>query len=797
MRYVLIITIHADPAMPPGYEEWGGTHTYMKELIDGFAERGIRCVMFTRNGMNLKDIEQYNDYCTVIRLRNGDAIPIDKKILWTYHEDNLEQIQAYINENGKPDIIHSVYWNSGRLAMELGCANDIEFVHSVISNSRGRVARGATLDVPKRAEYEQQIYESAKWIICVSNDEKDDIVDFYNIKPNKIVVAGQYIHQAFLLPARDMNGFPRLNSELSGECRQEISKKFNSAHFVQTDEQFWNNKAFTYMGRVAFSKGVGHIINAWYQLYKLFGEVCPPLWIAGGSIAEINATRELVKADMPEISRLERKGSVVWWGYLDVTGLSTILLKTSVLIMHSQYEPGGRVIVEAMAEGVPVIATPYGFGKDYVENWKNGFLVEFGDVKELLFRLTHFVRQPFLSDSLGQNARQDAKRIIEDWNFFDNHLMAYGFKTSEKTEGENTLTEQDFFKARRISLFPYHHIPLSEKYIKDFVSNCTKDTVLECDVDTKTPATSSIYRLSLMSGNVVVKQAFSRLRIGPLFNPFDNEHYVKKASKAFAIELNVYKRLGSEMFLGYDSTHHLIALKELTPLGMIGIKEFTECVDFLMTKPDIALLEEKKLFCDITSPNLQHKDDVMAVYQRLDSELDYYYFERSGSFSEKVAWNGAIHILEFNENIFLTETFKELQSISRYFRENAEESGMTKLRSINTDVKFKHLMRNNDKIEIIDLEKSSLGYVESEIADLICDFLSKQRISTSDTTLSDLLEYLPNNVNKSKVLSHIAHNYFYEIQVICVMERVVPEFELAGLRNTFYQHKTYLRVCRQ
>lgn len=36
MPYILILTIHADPAMPPGYSEWGGTHTYMRELLDSF-----------------------------------------------------------------------------------------------------------------------------------------------------------------------------------------------------------------------------------------------------------------------------------------------------------------------------------------------------------------------------------------------------------------------------------------------------------------------------------------------------------------------------------------------------------------------------------------------------------------------------------------------------------------------------------------------------------------------------------------------------------------------------------------
>lgn len=61
MSYILLITIHADPAMPPGYNEWGGTHTYMRELLDCFGLLHLNCILVTRKAMKeLPDIEQYN-----------------------------------------------------------------------------------------------------------------------------------------------------------------------------------------------------------------------------------------------------------------------------------------------------------------------------------------------------------------------------------------------------------------------------------------------------------------------------------------------------------------------------------------------------------------------------------------------------------------------------------------------------------------------------------------------------------------------------------------------------------------
>lgn len=177
-RYIVVITMHADPAMAPGYDEWGGTHTYMKELLDEFGKRKIRCLMFTRRTMQcLPYEEQYNEYCTIYRLTNGENEPMSKTRLKEFHSQNVDQILKIINDQDRlPEKIHSVYWNSGRIAVELSRKLGIPFVHSIISNSRGRVRRGAIELVPEREFYEQEIYDKAQWLICVSEDEKQDLI---------------------------------------------------------------------------------------------------------------------------------------------------------------------------------------------------------------------------------------------------------------------------------------------------------------------------------------------------------------------------------------------------------------------------------------------------------------------------------------------------------------------------------------------------------------------------------------------------------------------------------------------
>jgi glycosyltransferase involved in cell wall biosynthesis len=786
MNYVLIITIHADPAMAPGYEEWGGTHTYMKELLDGFGAKKINCLLVTRKCMPFLDTEQYNEYCKIIRLHNGDAEPIDKSLLQNYHEENLVRIQSIIDEYGKPVVIHSVYWNSGRLAMELGKKNDIPFVHSVISNSRGRVSRGAIEPVPKRAEYEQQVFENAKYILCVSEDERQDILNFYNIPSEKVCVVGQYVHEAFCLPAHDVNGFPRLSSSINTEERERIAQKYNAAYAVQTDEQYWNYKVFTYMGRISLSKGIDHIIKAWYRLYKNYGKDCPPLWMVGGSIAEIHNARNTIKNDIPELVTLEQNRSLVWWGYLNATGLSTVLLKTLVMITHSLYEPGGRVIVESMSEGVPVIATPNGFAKDYIVNWRNGFLVEYGNDLGLYLRLEHFLRQPFLSDALGQNARQDAKEIIKKWNFIDSHLMAYKLQTIETLPSIHESSDYDYFKMRKINLFPYYNLPLSETYIKEFVVRLTGESVLECIPKTNVLASSDIFQIKTDNHKIIVKQVFTRLRIGPMLNPFDNGYFVKKADKAFRIELNTYQQLTSNVLLGYDDIHYLFAFKELEPIEDGNLELLKECVDYIIQKPDIATKADKALYRKIIQENLHSYNNITEMYHQLEQKLPIYDFERSGRFSETVGWTSAPFILDYNQNSFTQAIFNELQTICNYFSQHVCHDAEESLRGINEDIQFKHFMKNNGLLELIDMEKTAIGCLETELAGLLYGYwFSIDRNSIPNT----FLDCVPKNLNWRKIVSSMAYICFYDIQVFTMMQQKTPDSMLSLLKELYQTAK--------
>jgi len=185
-----------------------------------------------------------------------------------------------------------------------------------------------------------------------------------------------------------------------------------------------SNRAFVYFGRLAPSKGVDIVLRCWLDLADSHPEICPPLWLVGGSPKEISDMRRYAKLE-ERLVPYERNSRIMWWGFLDPPGVSAVLLRAIALITHSHYEPGGRVIVEAMRQGIPTIATPHGFAPDLIANWVSGFLVPYGDEPCLRQRMSLFLHQPFLSQAMGHQARQIAEDALKNWNFFAHHHFVY------------------------------------------------------------------------------------------------------------------------------------------------------------------------------------------------------------------------------------------------------------------------------------------------------------------------------------------------------------------------------------
>lgn len=99
---------------------------------------------------------------------------------------------------------------------------------------------------------------------------------------------------------------------------------------------------------------------------------------------------------------------VIFAGYRD--DVAKILPHCKVLLMLSWDESFGRVIIEAMAAEIPVVATNSGGVREIVQDGVTGYLFSPCHPMEIAERLVELFQQPDLAKELGDNG----KRIVEE-----------------------------------------------------------------------------------------------------------------------------------------------------------------------------------------------------------------------------------------------------------------------------------------------------------------------------------------------------------------------------------------------
>jgi glycosyltransferase involved in cell wall biosynthesis len=118
-----------------------------------------------------------------------------------------------------------------------------------------------------------------------------------------------------------------------------------------------------------------------------------------------------------QTARLGIDSSVVFSGWLSQEQCAIKLQQADALVLPSLREGGGAVVMEAMAVGLPVIATNWGGPADYL-NSSCGILVEpaskEGFVKGLTDAMLKLAQSPELRQSMGCAGRERVRQHF-DW----------------------------------------------------------------------------------------------------------------------------------------------------------------------------------------------------------------------------------------------------------------------------------------------------------------------------------------------------------------------------------------------
>lgn len=759
-KQLLIISLHADPAMPPGVSEWGGTHTYMRELLTELCNETYDITLITRKAYQQQnDIEIISVSCRIIRLFLGDFGIFDKRSLFQLHELTVKQTLDILKENNiKPDIIHSVYWNSGHLAMVLSKLWDIPYVHSVISNGHGRNQHGATGTAPERIRIEEKVFHNASFILCVAESEKAEICKYYNINSDKIVVAGQYVHPSFIFPAHDSYGNPR-KSGINYKIESNYFSDYRNLH--SKDYNWWNKQVFTYTGRLSLDKGLHYIVQAWFLLMKKYNELCPPLWIIGGNTIDIELIHSQLGISKEELHLLEKERKIVWWGYLDENSISSIYTKSLALITHSKYEPGGRVAVEAMCTGLPVLATPNGFALDIIQNWFNGFLIHYGDIQNMALRMEHFIKQPYLSNYMGYYASISSHDILSKWDFKKTHLIIYN------TAIDTTKQMKSFSKPkicisecnnhhRKLNTYPFNMMLIDNSDILQIMNDNNIHNIISIQQVEILDSSSLFWEIKTKEKDYFVKIPYDRINFFPLWADLNEQPLVIRGSKRYDSEIGASQLNEIAALLGKDDLHHAIIrekYKSITVQPEQQLKLALDKIDLFYKKNgtdnNIDIRNAMKQLNSAIEQNNDYKI-IDALYKELFIKFTPWqnYFMDYSLRIELHRWRHYYDILSCYQKDIISELFYSV------YQKAVELSTFEK--NLNMIINhggcdYKNLIFT-PKMVLLDNEKLHIGWAGIDYADLLLSFVSKNYEKESLEIWKNILHMIPQTYISHKIL---------------------------------------------
>jgi glycosyltransferase involved in cell wall biosynthesis len=168
-----------------------------------------------------------------------------------------------------------------------------------------------------------------------------------------------------------------------------------------------------YAGRLHEGKGIVQLLQAWKTLASRWPTT--RLWIAG----EGPQRRALQR----EISELNLEGRVLLAGVFDE--IDELLAAADLFVLPSFAEGMSLALMEAMAAGLPVVASDIPGNRPLVSDGQHGLLVPPGDAEALAQAIDRIWKEPELAARLGTAARDRAMSRFSLDRTLDAHLALF------------------------------------------------------------------------------------------------------------------------------------------------------------------------------------------------------------------------------------------------------------------------------------------------------------------------------------------------------------------------------------
>ena len=376
---IAMVSEHASPLAAVGSVDAGGQNVHVESLARALARVGHDVTVYTRRDCaDLPARVHLADGVLVEHLDAGPAEPVPKDELLPLIGRLGSELAARFAAD-PPDLLHAHFWMSGLAALAATRDRDVPVVqtfHALGVTKRRYQGRHDT-SPPVRIRLERALARDVDRVIATSTEEVAELLRLGAVRRRITVVPSGVDVEQFCPdgPVAERTDRPRVL------C----------------------------IGRLVPRKGFDTVIRALAAVPEA------ELVIAGGPAADGLA------AD-PEANRLRRlaerfgvAGRVRLVGAVPRPDVPALLRSADLVVCTPWYEPFGIVPLEAMACGVPVIASAVGGFLDTVVDGATGTLVPPRRPDRLAAAMRKLLSEPFWREAYG-TAGVDRARSRYSWD---------------------------------------------------------------------------------------------------------------------------------------------------------------------------------------------------------------------------------------------------------------------------------------------------------------------------------------------------------------------------------------------
>jgi D-inositol-3-phosphate glycosyltransferase len=377
---VALVSEHASPLAAIGAVDAGGQNVHVAELASGLVRLGHEVVVYTRrDDPDLPVTVRTDDAYEVVHLDAGPAAAVPKDDLWPLMPAFADALRGHLRAR-RPDVVHAHFWMSGWAATRATRA--LQIPTYVTFHALGSVKRrhqgDADTSPADRLDVELTVARRSTGVVATCRDEVAELAAMgVDLDKVDVVPCGVDVRH-FTTGAAPLDFPPR-----------------RQPHRIVS------------VGRLVPRKGYATILEALVDLPGV------ELVVAGGhsdgTVEPEQVRLESLAAELGVADRVHFIGQV---GHFLMPAL---LCTADVVVCSPWYEPFGLVPLEAMACGVPVVASAVGGMLDSVAHGETGLLVPPQDPAALAAALGGLLADPARRAAYGRAGVRRA-RSLYSWD---------------------------------------------------------------------------------------------------------------------------------------------------------------------------------------------------------------------------------------------------------------------------------------------------------------------------------------------------------------------------------------------